>query len=190
MVPGPLVTLPVTKVTSRAGVLPSTRSRAPLWISNSPATVKLEPTKKFTTALVLNNSLPPTGTFTGTRTTDSAQQHAGSPNISHKPRFSTRPLPCKSNVLHRVTHRSVPRLVKMPFNCNAVPTGCSHRAPALITTLLLKTTVPPTVWSMPPGCTSIPPLKLAELALNTALLATTTNAELTDPLIERLVRIV
>src|SRR2546421_2542239 len=116
MVPAPLVTLPTAKVTSRAGLPPSNRNRAPLWISSSPATVKLEPTKKSTNALVLNNSLPPTGTFTGTRTNDSEQQQNGSPNISHKPRFSTRPLPCKSNVLHRLTHLSVPRLVNTPFN--------------------------------------------------------------------------
>ena len=78
-----------------------------------------------TIALLLSNHLPPTGTFTGTRTDPSDPQpgHPGSEKTSHNPTFSTRPLPRRSNVLFRLIHRSVPWLVNAPFTTTVVLTG-------------------------------------------------------------------
>ena len=94
MVPVPLNTLPAARVTSRAGLLASTRNRPPLDTSSSPATVRLEGAAKFTNPAFSHN-FPPAGTFTGTLTvaSDPTPGLAGSANTSHNPRFSTRPLP-------------------------------------------------------------------------------------------------
>ena len=113
IVPVPLKTLPTARLRSRAGPLFSSRSRAPDWISNCPATVKVERTVKLTKALLLSSNLPPAGTLTGRRTTDSAAlKQALSWNISQRPRFSSRPSPCRAKVLQALTQRSRSRLAR------------------------------------------------------------------------------
>ena len=126
-VPLPVHWPPARIVTSREGLLPSTRSRESPWISNSPATVRLLPAAKFTSALV-TESLPPTGTLTGTRTMLSAPQpeQFGSANTSHKPRFSTRPPPCRSNRLFRLIQLSVPRFASGRFKVRVVEVTISN----------------------------------------------------------------
>src|SRR4051812_34968871 len=84
IVPVPLRVLPVSKLRSRGGLLPSNRKRAPDWISNSPLTFRLLPAVTIKKLLVLNNSLPPAGTLIGICTTDSEQQLVGSLKTSHK----------------------------------------------------------------------------------------------------------
>src|ERR1051325_8477625 len=117
-------------------------------------------------------------------------KQTGSQNISHVPKFSTCPLPCRLKTLHPLTQRMLPRLVNTPLNCTVVESGKSHSAPASTTTLLLKLTVPPRVSRMPPFFTSTKPVKLELEAFRVALLATTTALAITVPLIERLLRMV
>src|SRR5204863_3255484 len=145
---------PANNVRSRAGLLPSIRNRPPLCTSNSPPTVRLDGCVKFTNPFVLTKNLPPAGTFTGTRTVASdPPRNNGSANTSHNPRFSTRPLPPKSNTLFRLIHRNVPRLVNTPLRLIVVLVTTSQRAPAPISTLVPKLTVPPFNCSVAPPST-------------------------------------
>ena len=77
----------------------------------------------------LNKSLPPAGTFTGTRTVPSEPQpgQPGSAKTSQSPKFSTRPLPCRSKTLLRLIHRSVPRFASGPFNVSVAELKISNR---------------------------------------------------------------
>src|SRR5207302_10677316 len=105
ILPYPLITLPPPSATPFPYTTLFRSTRPPLSMSNSPATVRLLPAVKSTRP-PLSNSLPPPVTFTDTCTTLAPLHvgHLGSANTSHKPSFSTGPLPCKSNALLRLIH--------------------------------------------------------------------------------------
>ena len=83
----------------------------------------------------------------------------------------------------RLIHRSVPRLVKAPFNTTVVPASMSQCPPALTVTLVPKLTTPPLSRSRPPSSTLTRPVKPELLAVTVALLVITTAADSTVPTI-------
>src|SRR5207302_6776164 len=109
ILPYPLITLPPPSATPFPYTTLFRSTRPPLSMSNSPATVRLLPAVKSTKP-PLSNSLPPTGTFTGDRksTRLNSSHENRSSDTSHKHKYTTGPLPCKSNALLRLIHLIVP----------------------------------------------------------------------------------